>query len=174
MSERKTLVFKGQLNWAKVQEPEIAEDHKSAKYSVEVEATKAQYDALIKAGLSPLTKLKEKDGKTFINIKRKAWTIDASGNKKTRTPIRVVDKNKQDLKALVGNGSTGAVIAELVPTPNSKFVKAILELHTVVVHDLVEYTAGNSADIENALDSLTESSGVVDDIASNGVDEAFI
>ena len=88
-------------------------------------------------------KVKEKDGKFTVSVRRKSETNDG----RPMDPVRVVDANKAPLdsqtRRKIGNGSVGNVILWAAPYEYMKRTGITFSLTAVQVTDLVEYSGGN-------------------------------
>ena len=88
-------------------------------------------------------KVKEKDGKFTVSVRRKSETNDG----RPMDPVRVVDANKAPLdsqtRRKIGNGSVGNVILWAAPYEYMKRTGITFSLTAVQITDLVEYSGGN-------------------------------
>ena len=94
--------------------------------------------------MSVFGKVREvEDGNFAVNITRKAMNA-----KKQKTPVRIVDTDKNPIKDLIGNGSTGNVIVYSYPWEVSgrSGVKTILV--AVQVTNLLKYVPEASVDFD--------------------------
>jgi hypothetical protein len=83
------------------------------------------------------------DGNFAINITRKAMNA-----KKQKTPVRVVDKDKNPIKDLIGNGSTGNIIVYQYDWEVSGRTGRKTVLIAVQVTDLIKYVPLESTDFD--------------------------
>lgn len=151
------IKFKGELRWASIPPAEPRPPIKPRKgeeddrtYSVMVECTEEMYKKLIKAGIDSKWKLRDdedKEGKIlsdkkFVNIR----ASKIKGEYVFDDPW-VIDHKKKPVTDLVGNGSVGIVIADLVRDSTG----AVLRLKGVQVLDLIPYEPDNSPEKYNDL-----------------------
>jgi hypothetical protein len=96
------------------------------------------------AEMSVFGKVREVDGGDFaVNITRKAMNA-----KKQKTPVRIVDTDKNPIKDLIGNGSTGNVIVYSYPWEVSGRTGVKTILVAVQVTNLIKYVPEASVDFD--------------------------
>jgi hypothetical protein len=83
------------------------------------------------------------DGQYAINITRKAMN-----SKKQKTPVRIVDKDKNPIKDLIGNGSTGNIIVYQYDWEVSGRTGRKTVLIAVQVTDMIKYVPEVSIDFD--------------------------
>lgn len=133
--------FKGLVRWASVPPNEARKPYEinpaepeNTAYSIEVECSTEQFNALVKKGIPKLTELRtdEETGKTYIRIK-----ASKVKGKYTFPDPKVVDSAGNALNKKIGNGSECVVVAELSPIKGRKGV--VLRLKAVQVLNLIEF-----------------------------------
>ena len=95
------------------------------------------------------------DGNFAINITRKAMNA-----KKQKTPVRVVDKDKNPIKDLIGNGSTGNIIVYQYDWEVSGRTGRKTVLIAVQVTDMIKYVPEVSIDFD-VLEPKNDNTGPV-------------
>jgi len=96
------------------------------------------------AEMSVFGKVREVEGGDFaVNITRKAMNA-----KKQKTPVRIVDTDKNPIKDLIGNGSTGNVIVYSYPWEVSGRTGVKTILVAVQVTNLIKYVPEASVDFD--------------------------
>jgi hypothetical protein len=95
------------------------------------------------------------DGQFAINVTRKAMNA-----KKIKTPVRVVDKDKNPIKDLIGNGSKGNVILYSYDWEVSGRSGTKTVLIAVQVLDLLKYVPEVSIDFD-VLEPKNDNTGPV-------------
>ena len=94
--------------------------------------------------MSAFGKVREVEGGEFaINITRKAVN-----SKKQKTPVRVVDQDKNPIKDLIGNGSTGNVIVYSYDWEVSGRTGRKSVLIAIQVTDLIKYVPESTVDFD--------------------------
>jgi len=94
--------------------------------------------------MSAFGKVREvEDGNFAINLTRKAMN-----SKKQKTPVRVVDKDKNPIKDLIGNGSHGSVIVYSYDWEVSGRTGRKSVLIAVQVTSLIKYVPEVSVDFD--------------------------
>ncbi len=146
MATTKTPVtFQGELRWVVVPpfsqpqtplKPKPGQEN-NTHYSLEIECSQAQYNDLLKQGVSRLTVLRndESTKKTFIRLR--APKI----NGKWTGPEPVVKNvDGSDVSVMIANGSEGIVSAniEIFQSKDGEKITA-LRFHTVMVTKLIPY-----------------------------------
>jgi hypothetical protein len=127
------------LNWVKLTNPEAP--FGTEIYSLQAEFPKSRSDEMSKYGV-----VKEKEGRFFINLKKKA--IKADGTPAAKVPVVDTQKNPIDPNT-VGNGSKGNVMVMMRPfeikTPKGVVTKSgtTVALSKVQVTELIKYVPKN-------------------------------
>lgn len=139
---KNVLVKDVELNWARLDTPMDNPFGGPASWEVQIAADSKE--AL--ADLESLgAKVKEKDGKFTVSLRRKAETKDGA----PMEPVRVVDSNKAPMdgpaRRKIGNGSRGNVIVWAAPFEYMKRTGVTFSLTAVQVVDLVEYSGGGDS-----------------------------
>ena len=94
--------------------------------------------------MSAFGKVREVEGGEFaINITRKAVN-----SKKQKTPVRVVDTDKNPIKDLIGNGSTGNVIVYSYDWEVSGRTGRKSVLIAVQITNLIKYVPESTVDFD--------------------------
>jgi len=94
--------------------------------------------------MSAFGKVREVEGGEFaINITRKAVN-----SKKQKTPVRVVDQDKNPIKDLIGNGSKGNVIVYSYDWEVSGRTGRKSVLIAIQVTDLIKYVPESTVDFD--------------------------
>jgi hypothetical protein len=94
--------------------------------------------------MSAFGKVREVEGGEFaINITRKAVN-----SKKQKTPVRVVDQDKNPIKDLIGNGSTGNVIVYSYDWEVSGRTGRKSVLIAIQVTNLIKYVPESTVDFD--------------------------
>jgi hypothetical protein len=94
--------------------------------------------------MSAFGKVREVEGGEFaINITRKAMN-----SKKQKTPVRVVDTDKNPIKDLIGNGSTGNVIVYSYDWEVSGRTGRKSVLIAIQVTNLIKYVPESTVDFD--------------------------
>jgi hypothetical protein len=94
--------------------------------------------------MSAFGKVREVEGGEFaINITRKAVN-----SKKQKTPVRVVDTDKNPIKDLIGNGSTGNVIVYSYDWEVSGRTGRKSVLIAIQVTNLIKYVPESTVDFD--------------------------
>lgn len=125
-----------ELNWAKLDQP--VSPFGTLQWELQV-ATSDKAKA--KELKDNFFNVKEKDGKFFVSLKRKAIKSDGSQN----TPVRVVDGSLNPINAKsIGNGSVGNVIVFQYPYETAGRKGVASSLSGVQITELVEYNPSAS------------------------------
>jgi len=95
------------------------------------------------------------DEQYAINITRKAMN-----SKKQKTPVRIVDKDKNPIKDLIGNGSTGNIIVYQYDWEVSGRTGRKTVLIAVQVTDMIKYVPEVSIDFD-VLEPKNDNTGPV-------------
>ncbi len=151
MSER--IYFEGQCLYANIPpRPAKQWDDGKSTYSIQVECTKERFDDLLKQGMSKLTNFREKDGKTYINLKASKYLPATSKRDEiTFQDITVVDTSNQPVVESLANGSTVNAAVDVVKTDKG----IVLRLAGVQVLNLIPYTDPVAAPIFGTTPSAT-------------------
>jgi hypothetical protein len=163
----KAIRLEGNILNAFVTRPREDEYGESASYYVDVECTKEQHKAIIDFGVSNRTKLREyDDGNTYIRVSSTAWRNKKDGDKMTFKKPKIMDTDRQDIEAMIGKGSEGVVIANLIKVKNNKFCKARMQLSMLVVTKLVEFQGASQNNHEDLLGDILSKEVAPEDVPS--------
>ena len=146
------LITDVELNWAKLDAPAQNPFGGPPSWELQIATDDADKASELKAmGLN----VKEKDGKSTVNTRRKSVRADGS----PMDPVRVVGKDKQPIqnRRAIGNGSKGNVILWAAPYENMGRKGVSFSLTAVQVTEMVEYTGGSSVDFDMVADEGSSS-----------------
>lgn len=147
-STSKNIVIKeARIKWAKVQDPAANYKKNGMEYSLDLEVSESQLAALYKEGMSDWVKPKDDDGIKYITFKKP--TLSAKGVE--LRPLRVLGRNKEPFKDLIGNGSVVNVVLSVYNDGKNGSTSSIRP-EVVQVVDLVEYSGG--VELDNLLGDL--------------------
>ena len=151
MFPRNVVINNVELNWAKLSKP-FTNQFGATQYELQIATKDASKKDEIEASTG--LKMKEKDGKFTLNLKRKAK--DSKGQ--DMAPVRVVDSAKAALDGgSIGNGSIGNVIVWQFEYEFAGRKGVGSSLTAVQVTDLVKYESKPSVDFEMAIEVTPES-----------------
>jgi hypothetical protein len=145
------MVYEGTAYWASVTTPNTRFE---PKYTIDLVVDEDTAEQLRTSGIT----IKDKEEGPTVTMKR---NVNGPNGMVRRAP-RLIDRNKDDLDCLVGNGSKVRVQAkEWEINRNGQAFKG-LELQAVQVLDLIEYKSGDGDEFlvlddlpnEAAVDSL--------------------
>jgi hypothetical protein len=163
----KAIALEGSITNAFVSRAREADDGDSASYYVDVECTESQHKAIIDFGVAKGTKLRHyDDGKTYVRVSSTAWRTGKDGDKMVFNKPKVMDTSRNDITAMIGKGSEGRVIAELIKVENNKYCKARMQLKILVVTKLVEYQGAGESNYEDLLGDILAAETPIDDVPS--------
>jgi len=137
------MVYEGTAYWASVTTPNTRFE---PKYTIDLVVDEDIAEQLRTDGIT----IKDKDEGPTVTIKR---NVNGPNGMVRKTP-RLMDRNKNELDCLVGNGSKVRVQAkEWEINRNGQAFKG-LELQAVQVLDLIEYRSGDGDEFDTLPDEI--------------------
>ena len=135
MSDIKRMkVMNARVKWAKVIEPAPTFDEDGMEYSLDLELDDKQIAALHKAGMSKKKKIKEdEDGTKYVTFSKPTHSRDG----KELVPLKVVGRNKEPFRELLGNGTVVNIILSLLSYKNKFGEGTIVRPEAIQVVDHV-------------------------------------